>query len=62
MPTYKCKDKTTQVSGAGPNGEAVGPIAFKSGSYTTTDDLEAFVLDALALDGASPVSFDQKEE
>lgn len=62
MPTYKSKDKTVTVSGSGPKGEAVGPISFKSGSYTTKDEAEAHVLDNLALDAGSPVSFDQKEE
>jgi hypothetical protein len=62
VPTYKCKDKTTRVSGTGPKGEAVGPISFKTGSYTTQDELEAYVLDALALLDDSPFSFDQKEK
>ena len=62
MPTYKSKDKTVRISGAGPKGEAVGPIDFKTGSYTTKDEAEAYVLDALALLADSPVSFDQKED
>jgi hypothetical protein len=62
VPTYKSKDKTVQVSGSGPKGEAVGPISFESGSYTTKDDNEVLVLDALALLDSSPVAFDQKEE
>jgi hypothetical protein len=62
VPTYKSKDKTVQVSGSGPKGEAVGPISFKTGSYTTKDEAEAYVLDALALLDDSPVAFDQKEE
>ncbi len=62
MPTYKSKDKTVQVSGAGPKGEAVGPISFKTGSYTTKDEMEAGVLDALALLPDSPIGFDPKEE
>ena len=61
MPTYKSKDKTVQVSGAGPKGQAIGPISFKTGSYTTKDEAEAYVLDALALLESSPVSFEQKE-
>lgn len=62
MPTYKSRDKTVQVSGAGSKGEAVGPISFKTGSYSTKDENEALVLDALALLDASPISFDQKED
>lgn len=61
MPTYKSKDKTVKVSGAGLKGEAVGPIDFKTGSYTTKNENEAHVLDALALLDSSPISFDQKE-
>ena len=62
MPTYKSKDKTVQVSGTCPKGEAIGPISFKTGSYTTKDEAEAEVLDALALLESSPVSFEQKEK
>jgi len=62
MPTYLSKDKSVQVSGSGPNGEAVGPIVFKTGSYKTEDALEVGVLDELALLDDSPVSFEQKEE
>jgi hypothetical protein len=62
MPKYRSKDKTAEVSGAGPNGEAIGPISFKTGVYTTDDEHEAFVLDPVALDESTPISFDQKEE
>ena len=62
MPTYKSRDKSVLVSGTGPKGEAIGPISFKTGSYTTKDEAEASVLDALALLESSPVSFDQKEK
>lgn len=62
MPTYKSKDKTVSVTGAGSKGEAVGPISFKSGSYSTKDENEALVLDALALLDDSPIAFDQKED
>jgi hypothetical protein len=62
MPKYRSKDKTVEVSGSGPNGEAIGPISFKTGVYTTTDENEAWVLDHLALDESSPVAFDEKEE
>jgi hypothetical protein len=61
VPTYTCKDKTAVVSGAGPKGEAIGPISFKSGSYTTKDEAEAYMLDHLALDGLSIIQFDQEE-
>ena len=56
---YLCKDKTAIVSGTGPKGEAVGPITFEKGYYSTKDDAEIGVLDALALLPDSPVSFDQ---
>lgn len=62
MPTYRTRDKSVQISGTGPKGEAVGPISFKNGSYTTKDAAEAGVLDALALLPDSPISFDQSEE
>jgi hypothetical protein len=62
MPKYRSKDKTVEISGAGPNGEAIGPISFKSGTYSTDDELEAFVLDPVAIDETTPISFDQKEE
>jgi len=62
MPTYICKDKTVSVSGSGPNGEAIGPISFKTGSYSTKDENEAWVLDHLALDATSKVSFDESKE
>lgn len=61
MPKYLSKDKTVVVSGTGPLGEAVGPFTFEKGSYTTKDEAEVSVLDALALLPDSPVSFDQKE-
>jgi len=61
VPTYKSKDKTVKVTGAGPKGEAVGPIDFKTGSYTTKNENEVYVLDALALLDTSPIAFDQKE-
>jgi len=62
MPKYLSTDKTAEISGAGPNGEAVGPISFKSGSYSTTKEEEAHVLDAVAEDPTTVISFDQKEE
>lgn len=62
MPKYKSTDKTVEVSGVGPNGDVVGPISFKTGTYATKNEDEAHVLDALALIEDSPVSFDQGEE
>lgn len=62
MPRYLAKDKTVIVSGTGSKGQAVGPITFEKGSYTTKDEAECAVLDALALLPDSPVSFDQKED
>jgi hypothetical protein len=61
MPKYLSKDKTVRVSGAGPQGQAV-EVSFEKGSYTTKDEAEVSVLDALALLPDSPVSFDQKED
>lgn len=61
MPKYLSKDRSVIVSGSGPGGVAV-EVSFEKGSYTTKDEAEAFVLDALALLPDSPVSFDQKED
>ena len=58
---YKTKDKTVEVSGATRSGETVGPISFKTGSYTTTDPDEIALLDGLATDPANPIGFDPKE-
>lgn len=62
MPKYLSKDKSVLISGTGPKGEAVGPISFKDGSYTTKDEAECATLDALALLPDSPISFEQKEK
>ena len=58
---YKARDKTVLVSGTNLKGEAVGPISFKTGSYTTTDDDEIALLDACATDPDNPIGFDPKE-
>ena len=53
--------KDVQVAGNNGKGEVVGPISFKSGSYTTTDDDEIALLDACATDPDNPIGFDPKE-
>ena len=58
---YKAK-KDVLVSGTNPKGEAVGPISFKTGSYSTTDDDEIALLDTCATDPDNPIGFDPKEE
>ena len=57
---YKAK-KDVEVSGANSKGDVVGPISFKTGSYSTTDKDEIALLDALATDDG-PIGFDPKEE
>jgi len=59
---YKAKDKTVQVGGNNSKGEVVGPISFKTGSYTTTDDDEIALLDTCATDPDNPIGFDPKED
>jgi len=59
---YASKDKTVEVSGGNSKGEVLGPISFKSGSYTTSNDDEIALLDALATDPDNPIGFDPKEE
>jgi hypothetical protein len=62
MPSYRSKDKSVLISGTGPKGEAVGPITFKNGTYSTKDEVECGVLDELALLPDSPISFVQKDK
>ena len=57
---YKAR-KDVEVSGANARGEVVGPISFKTGSYTTTDPDEIALLDELATDKDNPIGFDPKE-
>ena len=59
---YATKDKTVEVSGGNSNGEVLGPISFKSGSYTTNKPDEIALLDGLATDPDNPIGFDPKEE
>ena len=59
---YKAKDKTVQVGGNNAKGAVVGPISFKTGSYTTTDDDEIALLDTCATDPDNPIGFDPKED
>jgi hypothetical protein len=59
---YASKDKTVEVSGGTRDGKAIGPISFKSGSYTTSKADEIELLDALATDPDNPIGFDPKEE
>ena len=58
---YKTRDKTVEVSGATRNGEVVGPVSFKTGSYSTTDPDEIALLDELATTKDNPIGFDPKE-
>ena len=58
---YKAK-KDVLVSGTNARGEEVGPISFKTGSYSTTDDDEIALLDACATDPVNPIGFDPKGE
>ena len=53
--------KDVAVSGGNARGEVIGPIEFKSGSYSTTDPDEIALLDALATDPGNPIGFDPKE-
>ena len=57
---YKA-NKNVQVGGNNGKGEVVGPISFKNGTYTTTDDDEIALLDACATDPDNPIGFDPKE-
>ena len=57
---YKAR-KDVQVGGNNSKGDQVGPISFKTGSYSTTDDDEIALLDACATDPANPIGFDPKE-
>ena len=57
---YKA-NKNVQVGGNNSKGEVVGPISFKNGSYTTTDDDEIALLDTCATDPDNPIAFEQKE-
>jgi hypothetical protein len=58
---YKSRNKTVEVEGPNAKGEVVGPISFKTGSYSTTDPDEIAFLDTLATDPANPIGFDPKE-
>lgn len=58
---YKAKQAVT-ISGTNSKGEAVGPIQFKNGVYTTTDDDEIALLDTCATDPDNPIGFDPKEK
>jgi hypothetical protein len=58
---YKAKNKNVRVGGNNAQGEVVGPISFKNGTYTTTDDDEIALLDACATDPDNPIGFDPKE-
>ena len=60
MPTYRCKDKTLEVSSCNNQGEEVR-VSFAKGSYTTKDEDEVALLDACATDPTHPIAFDQKE-
>lgn len=57
---YKAR-KDVAVSGANRKGEVIGPISFKTGSYSTTDPDEIALLDELATDPNNPIGFDPKE-
>ena len=58
---YKSRNKTFEVEGLNAKGEVIGPISFKTGSYSTTDPDEIALLDILATDPANPIGFDPKE-
>jgi len=58
---YKSRDKTLEVSGANRYGEVIGPISFKTGSYSTTDPDEISLLDELATTKDNPIGFDPTE-
>lgn len=58
---YKSRNKTVEVEGPNAKGEVIGPISFKTGSYSTTDPDEIALLDTLATDPANPIGFDPKE-
>lgn len=57
---YKAS-KDVVVGGTGPGGVPVGPISFSKGTYTTKDEDEIALLDAVAEDPDNPVGFDPKE-
>ena len=59
---YKSRDKTVEIEGPNRLGEVLGPISFKSGSYSTSDPDEIALLDELATDPANPIGFDPKED
>jgi hypothetical protein len=61
VPTYKAK-KDVVVAGCNGKGETVGPISFKSGSYSTTDEEEVALLDECATDASNPIGFAPKEK
>jgi len=58
---YKTRDKTVEVGGSTRYGETIGPISFKTGSYSTTDPDEIAFLDELATSKDNPIGFDPKE-
>jgi hypothetical protein len=58
---YSTKDKTVEIEGPNNRGEVIGPISFKTGSYTTTKPDEIALLDALATDPDNPIGFDPKD-
>ena len=53
--------KDVEVSGANGKGDVVGPISFKTGSYSTRKPDEIALLDELATDPNNPIGFDPKE-
>ena len=53
--------KDLEVAGANGRGEVVGPISFKTGSYSTKKPDEIALLDACAEDPDNPIGFDPKE-
>jgi hypothetical protein len=57
---YKAR-KDVEVEGPNAKGEVIGPISFKTGSYSTTDPDEITLLDALATDPNNPIGFAPKE-
>jgi hypothetical protein len=59
---YKSKDKTVEIQSTNAKGETVGPVSFKTGRYSTTDEDEITMLDACATDPDNPIGFDPKEE
>jgi len=57
---YKAR-KDVEVEGPNRKGEVIGPISFKTGSFSTTDPDEIALLDELATDPNNPIGFDPKE-